>query len=83
MNECMHILLYLCTNSEYIAVSAWRGASFHQSSGCGACALLKRRHVASSRAPPQKNIIIISRCPHPLRIPLKITAAPFFPYFQA
>jgi hypothetical protein len=79
-----YIAVSVHTHSEYIAVSAWRGASFHQSSGCGACALLERRHVASSRAPPQQNFITIILCPHPLRIPLKITAVLiFFPYFQA
>ena len=62
--------------------AAWRGASFHQSSGCSACALLERRRVASC-APPQQNIIIIIPCAHLLRIPLKITASPFSPYFQA
>ena len=30
--------------------AAWRGASFHQSSGCSACALLERRRVASHHA---------------------------------
>jgi hypothetical protein len=51
---------------------------------CGACALLERRHVASSQAPPEQIIQTTRRCAHPLRIPMKTTAAaPFFPYFQA
>jgi hypothetical protein len=45
-------------------------------------AVTSRRHVAPSRAPPQKNITIIIRA-HPLRIPLKTTASISFPYFQA
>ena len=69
------------------AASARGGSTISAASvdiSCGACALLERRHVASSRAPPQQNILIIELCPHPLRIPLKITAAGmFFPYFQA
>jgi hypothetical protein len=49
---------------------------------CGECALLERRHVASSRAPPQQNITVIL-CAHRLRFPFKMTAAQFLPYFQA
>jgi hypothetical protein len=69
------------------AASARGGSTISAASvdiSCSACALLERRHVASSRTPPQQNFKIITRCPRPLRIPLKPTAsAPFFPYFQA
>jgi hypothetical protein len=68
------------------AASARGGSTISAASvdiSCSACALLECRHVASSRAPPQQNIHKIIRCSHPLRIPFKITAARFFPYFQA
>jgi hypothetical protein len=61
--------------------ATWRGAPFHQSSGCSACALLERRRVASC-APPQKNVLISTQSHRPLRV-LYRRAAHFFPYFQA
>ena len=63
--------------------AAWRGASFHQSSGCSACALLERRRVASC-APPQQNISsILSSRSRPLLVLYKEAAGKkFSPYFQ-
>ncbi len=69
------------------AASARGGSTISAASvdiSCSACALLERRHVASSGAPPQQNILIIIRCAHPLCIPFKRTAPGiFFLYLQA